>query len=110
MKDNGATFTLNEVVDAVHNFNGGVREESRVAGQLFLAATINTDKAWACPAARFRPPFTYAFVVAVIGKDRCHKDTVPKRRSIGLVAILLIATSKEQFEPLDAGPRVGLAD
>ena len=36
LKENGVTFTLNEVVDAVHKFNGGVRDESRAAGQLFL--------------------------------------------------------------------------
>lgn len=46
LADNGVTFTLNEVVDAVHNFNGGNRKESRAAGQLFLGATIDTGKAW----------------------------------------------------------------
>ena len=49
LEDRGVTFTLNEVVDAVHNFNGGVREESRAAGQLFLGATIDTEKAWGLP-------------------------------------------------------------
>lgn len=46
LKDNGVTFTVNEVVDAVHNFNGGTRDETRAAGQFFFGATVDTDKAW----------------------------------------------------------------
>lgn len=54
LADNGFTFSINEVVDAVHNFNGGTRDETRAAGQLFLGATIDTDKAWGLPGGKIQ--------------------------------------------------------
>ncbi len=74
LADNGVTFTINEVVDAAHNFNGGTDSETRAAGQLFLGATIDTAKAWGHPGGKLQ--------VTVINR---HGDSLANDAALNLL-------------------------
>ncbi|WP_177497614.1 MULTISPECIES: carbohydrate porin [Gammaproteobacteria] len=58
LAEDGVTFTGSEVVDSVHNFNGGTREAGRAAGQFLLGVTIDTDKAWGHPGGKLQVTLT----------------------------------------------------
>lgn len=58
LADHGVIFTGTELLESVHNFNGGVRNETRAAGQLWLGATIDTEKAWGGPGGKLQITLT----------------------------------------------------